>query len=82
MAGAMKGLLAFPVKASPKPGKPGGDAGGDPLEEKSEGETKDPSARFSELAGNAYDAAKEDDREGFVSSLKAAIRECVEEYQE
>lgn len=46
-------------------------------EEDEEGE--DDVADVAELLGEAFDALREKDREGFIASMKSAIKGCSEE---
>jgi len=39
-----------------------------------------PSSPEDAALGEAFDAAKDGDREGFVSAVRAAIRACIDSY--
>jgi hypothetical protein len=41
-----------------------------------------PESDFESLAGDVFDALKEDDRKGFAAALKSAIHACSDEYSD
>lgn len=49
----------------------------------SEPDADDAGGNYEQQLGDAYDAWKDDDKEGFISSMKAAIKACMsEDYEE
>ena len=85
MAKPKKNVLAIMLGAKPKPGEapseeedPKGPMFG-PEEEVEEDEPSEYGPAFAESAEAALDAIRNDDVEGFVSSLKDAIATCVED---
>lgn len=69
MKGAKAASLVFPAKADDDVDSLDG-----AVDEEDEDSDAEPSDRVGTLLGNAYDALDDGDREGFVASLKAAIR--------
>lgn len=68
----MKGLALL---LGAKPGKEGeGDS-----EEEAPPSSRGESADASSLFGDAFDAFKDGDREGFIAAMKAGMRACSEE---
>lgn len=65
-----KALMTMPAV------EPDGDEGGEVEADEATGGGE------GELLGNAFDAAQEDDREGFIRSMRAAIRACLDSYGE
>lgn len=66
----MKGLALL---LGAKPGKEKDDEEEAPTSERSE------SSEADSLFGDAFDALKDDDREGFIAAMKAGMRACSDE---